>query len=257
MKKRLIITVLLLLFVRVNCFPVGFSIIDVVKFLTKVTDRLSGFEKEIEKYQKDFKEYYNKYWKNFNRKFFPQELDLLKMEDPSEIYKKSYIDPGSKREIWKNIFENPEKLWKKFRYIGYMSHYKDNELYKKNRAFRVQMDKNLKDMKLYLKEVEKSIRLIGDTRRMQKKRGEKISKYKLQNDLLGMPKVYWEAKKVKLLTFGAMLDYEIQHQIVELIMLMNARTELKVKGEIINRNMTGREKVEGDRVFTSGKEGNK
>lgn len=242
MRKRFIGILLLFIIVTHDGYSTGFSIMQVVNFLTKVSDKMSGFEKEIEKYQSEFREYYNKYWKNFNRKFFPHELELLKMEDPSEIYRKSYIDPETADDVWGKIFRDPKNIWKSFPYLTFVKHYKDNELYKKDKIFRKRMDENLKELKLYLMEVEKAVRLIADTRKMQKKRGEKVARYKSQNDLLGMPKAYWEAKKVKLLTFGAMLEYELQHQIVELILLMNLRTELRVKGELLVRNMKGRER---------------
>ena len=72
---------------------------------------------------------------------------------------------------------------------------------------------------------------------MQKLRGEKIAELKKINDLSGRPKSYWEAKRVKLFSMAAILDYEIQQQIVELVMLVNGRNELELKGKIVSENL--------------------
>jgi len=244
MIKRSVLLIFFITFFSLNSFSIGFNLIKIVTFLSKISKKMSVYEKNIEKYQQDFRKYYNKYWKNFNRKFFPGELKLLKMDDPSKIYNKSYVKLKSDKEIWNKIFKTPGYLWKRYSYLLYTDHYKNNDMYRKNIKFRKKMDRNIEDLKIYLKEIDKVVRLIADTRKMQQKRGKKILKIKKQNDLLGRPKVYWEAKRVKLLTFGTMLDFEIQHQIVELIMLMNAQTELKVKSLLLLKNMKEREKSE-------------
>ncbi len=250
MKNRRIFTVtLFLILFNMSCYLSGFTIEKIVILLNKVSNRLSTYRNDIEFFNKDFKSFYNKYWKNFNRKFFPRELKLLKTESVSDYYNSGYINPENKKEVWKDIFLNPSKLWKFYPYVMKTDHYKDLKLYKNNPNFRSIMDKNISDMKTYANLLEKAVRLVANTRKMQILRGKKVDKMKKQNDLMGRPKAYWEAKRVKLLSFGAMLEFEMDQQLTELLLLINMKNELTLKGELLMRNLSGRARIEGEKII--------
>lgn len=237
MKKVLIVFFILSILFSSHMSAFNVNVMKVLNFLTKISKQISNYSDNIEKHYKEFREYYNKYWKNFYRKFFKNEIKLLKSEDTSFTIKKPYIDSENDAEIWKDIFKDPDQLTKRYSYISHIKHLRDNENYIKNKNYHDFIEKNVNEQKNYIKEIKNYINLLAKTRKMQKKRGEKISEIKKTNDLSGRPKAYWEAKRVKLFSLGAILDYEIQQQIVELIMLVNGQTELELKGKVISENL--------------------
>lgn len=252
MKKLVVILIIIFLFFSIPKKVSGISIFKVLKFIQKISSKIDSYSKELEHHSKEFKEYYNKYWKNINRKFFPGEFKLLKMpEECTDVYNKPYIDSDNKKEIWKGIFKSPKYIWEKYPYIKNFSHYTNNKFYKKDRQYRKLVDSIIKDEKEYLKAVENVIELLANTRNSQKIRGKKIEKMKKNNDSFGMPKAYWETKKAKLHTMGALLEFELQQQLVELLVLVNAETELNLKAKLLRINTKNRGKVEYKSQYTN------
>ncbi|MEN8153474.1 MAG: hypothetical protein ABFR75_05575 [Acidobacteriota bacterium] len=237
MKKALMIFILFTVLGSFSLDAFFTDVMNVLKFMTKISKQISDYSDNFEHHYEEFHKYYNKYWKNFNRKFFKREIKLLKSEDTSFTIKKPYIDIESDAEIWRDIFRDPIQLTKKYKYISYIKHLKDNEYYRKNRNYRNFINKNINEQNNFIKEISNFLNLLAETRKMQKLRGEKVKKIKKINDLAGRPEAYWEAKRVKLFSIGAMLDFEIQQQIVELILLVNGQTELELKGKVISENL--------------------
>jgi len=238
--KRTVSIFFLLFLISNVLFSFSFSLAEVVSLMKKISTNISKYSNVMDDYHEKFTEFYQTKWVKYYSKFSLEEFDALDSWETDDIYEGQKIDPVDMKQKWKSVFNDPEKLKKEFPNIFYTSHYKWSKEYNKDPAFKKSTDKNIKDGLEYLRNIRSLILLIKNTRDSQKIRGGKVVEMKKYIKNFSMPQGRDELRMGRLIALEVIIDHEIEKQFAELIILINAKSELTIKSSVMTENFRNR-----------------
>ncbi len=244
---------LIFLLISKTLFPFSFSLTEVLSLMKKISADISKYSDLMDEYHEKFMEFYQTKWAKYYSKFSLTEFDAFDSWETDDIYKGQKIDPGDMGQKWKNIFNDPEKLRYEFPNIFYTSHYKGSREYISDPAFRESTEKNIKEGLDYIGYIRSLILLIKNTRDSQVLRGKKVAGLKNYIKSFSMPKGHDEIRMGRLIALEVIIDHEIEKQFVELITLINARSEIKIRSSLMSENFKNRNyrlRISGEGVGT-------
>lgn len=238
--KRIITIFFLLILISNSLFSFSFSLVEVLGLLKKISTKITDYSDAMDEYYEKFTEFYETKWVKYYSKFSLEESDVFDSWKTDEIYTGQKIDTGDMAGKWKNIFNNPEKLKDEFPNIFFTAHYKENREYISDPEFRKSTDENIKDGLDYLRNIESLILLVKNTRESQRIRGGKAAEMKKYIRNFSMPEGRDEVRMGRLTALEVIIDHEIEKQFTELIILMNAQSEIAIRSSAMGENFRNR-----------------
>ncbi len=238
--KKLLIFILILTMFSGSIFSFSFNLIKVLNLMKKISTEITSYSGKMDGYYKEFISFYKEKWAKYYSKFSSADLDLLNKWKPERIYEGKEINTEKMVKKWRVIFKDPGKLKEEFPNLFYIAHYKDIPEYNSDPRFRKNTDENIKDGIEYLGKIRSLISLLNNTRRSQMLRGKKVIEIKRLIKNYSKPKGRDEVRMGRLKGLEVILEYEIGKQMVELISLVNAKTELAVRNSGMGKNMRNR-----------------
>ncbi len=250
--KKSVIFFLILIIISGSICPFSFNLIKVVNLLTKISTKITQYSDKIDDHYEEFINFYKEKWAKYYTKFSLIELDVFDTWEMDQIYDGQNVDSDDMGTKWENIFKDPEKLKKEFPNLFYTSHYKDNPEYISNANFKKNTDENINDGIEYLVKIESLITLLRNTRESQKLRGKKVVELKKYIKNFSRPKGRDEVRMGRLIGLEVIIDYEIEKQMIELISLVNAQTEIRIRSSLMDENMSNRNHASRMRINNAG-----
>ena len=251
MKKTIVFFLILIIF-SWNIFPFTFDLLEVVNLMGKISTKITQYSDKMDDHYENFINFYKEKWAKYYTKFSLTELDVFDTWETDQIYGGQNVDSDDMGTKWKNIFKDPGKLKKEFPNLFYTSHYKDNSEYISNANFKKNIDENINDGIEYLGKIESLITLLRNTRESQKLRGKKVVELKKYIKNFSRPKGRDEVRMGRLIGLEVIIDSEIEKQMIELISLVNAQTEIGIRSSLMDKNMSNRNHASRLRINNAG-----
>lgn len=238
--KRSLVFFLILIIVSGRIFPFSHDLLKVLGLLTKISTEITKYSDKMDDYYEEFIEFYKEKWAKYYTEFSQTELDVFDTWETDQIYSGPDVDPDNMEKKWRVIFKDPKRLRKEFPNLFNTSFYRDNPEYASNSEYRKITDRNINDGLEYLGKIESLISLLNNTRESQKLRGKKAVEMRWYIKNFAKPKGRDEVRMGRLIGIEVILDYEIEKQMIELISLINAQTEIGIISSCMDENMSNR-----------------
>ncbi len=250
--KRAIAFILLVMIVSGGLFPFSFDLIKVLDLLGKISTKITGVSDKFDDHYEEFINFYKLKWSKYYTKFSAGELEVFESWDTDQIYSGSKVDVNEMGLRWESVFKDPGKLKTEFPNLFYTLHYKDNKEYISNSNFRKITDENINDGLEYLGKIGSLITLLKNTRESQKLRGNKVVEIKKYIKNFSKPKGRDEVRMGRLIGLEVLLDHEIDKQMIELISLVNAQTEIGIRSAGMDKNRRNRNHASRLKINSAG-----
>ena len=247
MNRKTVVFLLILFLTAGSAFPFGIDLVKALNLLSKISGQMSSYSGILDEHYRDFIQFYREKWEKFHEKFSGDDLRLFDL-NKNDLRMESHIDPEKTGPVWEKILSDPRNLRKEFPDLFYFGHYKNRTEGSEDGIAKESMEADILDESGYLKDIESMFTLLMNSRKAQMIRLKKIGDIRQYIKNFSKPAGRDEVRMGRLIGLEAILEKEIGKQIVELISLVNAQTELEIRSELIHKNMMKRNKVIGRRL---------
>jgi len=240
MMRRGWIAIIVMFVVSVNAFSFTHNLMKVLNLLKKISSGMAEYSDLMQDHYTDFIEFYRRRWAQCYTKFSGEETAIFEGMETEKIYEGPEVDHEKLVTMWRIIFSNPGRISELFPNLFYTDHLTADQRYVSDPGYRLNTDKNISDGAEYMERVESLILLLKNTRESQKIRGRKAAELRKYIGNFSMPKGHDEVRMGRLTGIEVIIDHEIEKQYVELISLLNARTEIGIRSSSMAENMGNR-----------------
>jgi hypothetical protein len=242
MRGRRVFISLILIMSTGYAYPFGFNLSNVLKMMKKVSSGISGLSDVMEDQYREFVRFYRDKWEKYYSRFTTDEAEIFNLHN-NDLRMDPYIDPDRIRSKWERVFKQPGSLRAEFPNLySFQRRTGNSRAGSFGRSTEI-ITENWRDQNDYLKEIESVLLLLMNSRRAQKIRTGKIAEFRHDIKNYSIPPGRNEIRMGRLLGLEAILEYEIEKQIIEMISLTNAWTELEIKSAVISQNLKKRNEV--------------